>query len=395
VRLFYFLSTIYHTKRPDTDRQLLWIGGFLARTAYERELADVNELWNGAIKPGPSLQKDLELRSWLQGRSLHALQFFTFHQSTPSAEVSTLLEAAFFSCASNLDFPLMSTAGVRPASSVRLPDPAFSFLRELPVLPDAVIAGALPMVTTLKTRGLIKPITFQDVLAELRSRPLVEGDMTACLNWWIKIYTGAAADNSRLLSIRTELLNAAVLIIGKPGSVEERIIQLSSIKTFMNPRSVIPVDAPLPSHLLPIVVSKQLPTSSIASSFPWTELSVAEWIRHICSPAVTSPASPVAFNLNFSAPWAERVLSILTAAWPSLSNDAKIEIVAILKDVSCIPTSGGLKVPEDSYFVKADLFHDLPIVTLPSGAAVRPALERVLQALGVRKHVDLQVVFDR
>ncbi|KAJ6558581.1 hypothetical protein DFH09DRAFT_1037162 [Mycena vulgaris] len=376
------------------NRELLGIGGFLARTAYERELADVSNLWNGAIQPGSPSEKDLELRAWLQGRSLHALRFFTFHQSTPSADVSTLLEAAFFSCASSEDFPLMSTAGVRQASAVRYPDSTFSFLKELPVLPDEVIAGALPMVTALKTRGLIKPITFQDVLAELRSRPLAEADMTACLNWWIKIHT-TTPNKSQLLSIRTELLNAAVLIIGQPGSAEEQIIQLSGIKTFMNPRSLIPVDGPLPTHLLPLVVSKHLPSASIASSFPWTELSVADWLRHICSPAVRGPASPVAFNLNLSAPWAERVLSVITSAWASLSNDAKIEIVAMLKDVPCIPTSGGLKIPEEAYFVKADLFHDLPVVILPSGTAVRPSLERVLQALGVRKHVDLQVVFNR
>lgn len=288
----------------------------------------------------------------------------------------------------------MSTAGVRQASAVRYPDSTFSFLRELPVLPDEVIAGATPMVAALKTRGLIKPITFQDVLSELRSRPLAEADMIACLNWWIKMPT-SGPEAPKLLSIRTELLSAAVLIIGKPGSADEQIIQLSGITTFMNPRSFIPLDGPLPSHMLPVVVSKHLPSASIAASFPWTELSVADWLRHICSPAVTGPGCPVAFNLKLSAPWAERVLTVLTSAWPSLSNDAKIQIAAVLKDVACIPTSGGLKVPEESYFVKADLFHDLPVVILPSGTAVRPALERVLQALGVRKHVDLQVVFNR
>jgi hypothetical protein len=276
---------------------------------------------------------------------------------------------------------------------VRYPDPTFSFLKELPVLPDEVIAGAGPMVAALKTRGLIKSITFQDVLSELRSRPLAEADMIACLNWWIKSYTANPVQS--MLPIRTELLSAAVLILGNPGSAEEQIIQLSGIKTFINPRSLIPLDGPLPPHLLPMAVSKHLPSGSIASSFPWTELSVPNWLRHICSPAVRGPACPAAFNLNLSAPWAERVLSVLTAAWPSLSNDAKIEVVAILQEIPCIPTSGGLKVPAESYFVKADLFHDLPVVILPSGAAVRPALERVLQALGVRKHVELQVVFDR
>ncbi|KAJ7727670.1 hypothetical protein DFH07DRAFT_930749 [Mycena maculata] len=378
------------------NKELLWIGGFLARTAYERELADVSELWTGAIRPGAPLEKDFELRSWLQNRALHALKFFTFHQSTPSGDVSALMEAAFFSCASTHDFPLMSTAGVRQASTVRYPDPTFTFLRELPVIPDETIAGASLMVSALRTRGLIKPIVFQDVLGELRSHPLAEADMVACLNWWIRMYTATSADKQpQLLSIRSELLTAAVLIIGKPGSTEEQIIQLGGLKVFLNPRSLIPLDGPLPSNLLPITISKQLPTASIAHSFPWTELSTVDWLRHICSPKVMGPTCPVAFNLRLSAPWAERVLAVLTSSWPSLSNDSKGQVRVILQDIPCIPTSAGLKEPREAYFVKADLFHDLPVVTLPSGLHVRPALEKVLQALGVRKHVDLQVVFDR
>ncbi|KAJ7209538.1 hypothetical protein GGX14DRAFT_451864 [Mycena pura] len=376
------------------NKELLCVGGYLARLAYERELADVRDLWIGAIQPGSPSEKDAELRTWLQARSLHALKFFTFHQSTPSADVSTLLEASFFSCAPNQDFLLMSTAGVRRASAVRYPDPTFSFLRELPVLPDELMSGADRMVKALQRRGLIKAITFQDVLAELRARPLAEADMTACLNWWIKSYT-ATPDTSKLF-IRTELLNAAVLIVGTPGTVEEKIIQLSSIKTFMNPKNLIPLDGPLPTHLLPIVVSKHLPVASIANAFPWTELSVTNWLLHICSPEVRGPASPVEFNLTLSASWAERVLFVLASAWPSLAKQARFDIVSILKDVPFIPTSSGLKVPEESYFVKADLFHDLPVVTLrASGTTMKPSLEKVLLAMGVRKHVDLQIVFNR
>ncbi|KAJ7188459.1 hypothetical protein C8R46DRAFT_1171527 [Mycena filopes] len=374
------------------NRELLWVGGFLARAAYERELGDVRDLWKGAIHGMPS-DKDLELRAWLQGRALHALKFFTFHQSTPAADVSALLEASFHSCGPNGEFPLMSTVGVRHASVVRYPDPAFGFLKDLPVIPDEVIVGARQMVAALRARSLVKDITFQDVLTELRSRPLPEADMIACLNWWIKLYI--ASPDRAMLPIRTELLNAAVLMIGKPGSAQERIIQLSGIESFMNPRSFIPLDGPLPPHLLPITISKHLPAASIIGAFPWVELTVSSWVQYICSPAVRGPNCPIDFNLNLSPPWAERVLSVLAAAWPSLSKEDKSEIVITLKPVPCIPTSAGLKVPEESYFVKADLFRDLPVVTLPSGAVVRTSLERVLQALGVRKHVDLQLVFDR
>ncbi|KAJ7072465.1 hypothetical protein C8F01DRAFT_1104075 [Mycena amicta] len=345
------------------NKELLWVGGYLARAAYERELADVLELWNGAIRPGSPLEKDDELQNWLRARALHALRFFTFHPSTPSGDISSLVEASFFSCASNQEFPLISTVGVRQASVVRYPDPTFAFLKELPVLPQQVVSEAPGMVKSLQLRGLVKAITFHDVLTELRLNPLPEVDMIACLNWWIKSFS-ASADQS-MLAIRSELLNAAVLT------------------------------AHYPDHLLPIAISKHLSVASLNTAFPWTELSIADWLQHICSSRVCGPSCAVEFNLTLSAPWAERVLLVLAAAWSSLSNEAKADIATTLKPIACIPTSGGLKSPGEAYFMKADLFHDLPVVTLTSGTTLKPALERVLEALGVRKHVDLQVVFNR
>ncbi|KAF7315310.1 hypothetical protein MIND_00045600 [Mycena indigotica] len=387
-----FISTVERESLDFVDRhiatwnkELLWVGGYLARAAYERELSDIRELWSGSVKHVSSNEKDDELQKWLQGRALHALCFFTFHPSTPSADVSSLLEAAFFSCGSNQDFPLISTVGVRQASAIRYPNPTFRFLKELPVLPDSVISEASGIVKSLQHRGLVKPITFHDVLTELRARPLNEVDMIACLNWWIQSYN--ATPDQSMLSIRSELLSAAVLIME-----DQRVLQLSSIKHILNPRSFIPLDGPLPDDLLPVAISKHLPIASLSSAFPWTDLPIQKWLRHICD---VRASCSVEFNLSVSAIWAERVLVVLASAWPSLSNEVKAEIKDILRSIPCIPTSAGLKLPEESYFLKADLFHDLPVVTFASGTTLKPTLERVLEALGVRKHVDLQIVFNR
>jgi len=335
------------------------------------------------------------LQAWLQSRALHVLKFFTFYQSTPSPDVSHLLESAFFSCGANHPFLLISTVGVCNASEVRLPDSTFSgFLKQLPVLPEEIMTSAQPMVTSLQNRGLVKAITFDDVLKELRSRPLEEEEMIACLKWWVGL--NAQGDNLHLISIRAELLHAAVLTIGKSDSADEKIIPLASVKTFINSRGVgsnIPLDSPLPDHLLPVGVSKNFPPDALLSSFPWTELSIIEWLRHVCDPTVA--AENVERDINLSAPWAERILNVIVRAWPSLSNQMKLEISSLLKNKTCIPTSGGLKVPEQAYFANANVFHDLPVVTFPSGMIVKGSLERVLQTLGVRKHVDLQVVFNR
>jgi hypothetical protein len=50
-----------------------------------------------------------------------------------------------------------------------------------------------------------------------------------------------------------------------------------------------------------------------------------------------------------------------------------------------------MKTPSEA----VDIFHDLPIVNLPSGVQIKGSLEKVSAELGVRKHVDFQVIFNR
>ena len=371
------------------------MGGFLARAAYEIELNIVKSLWDGAAPIGPSPSSaDLQLQLWLRSRSIHALKFFTFHPSTPSTDISSILEAAFFSCAEANHFPLISTVGVRNISEIRLPDPAFSgFLKDLPVLPDDVLPSAPAMVASLQNRGMIKNITFDDVLKNLRSRPLGEVEMIACLKWWI----GLNKDSVNLqLGPREQLLDAAVLVLGEPSSGNEMIIPLISLRKFINTRtiaSMIPFEGPLPDYLLPPTISKHFAPDDLASSYPWTELTIPEWVGYICSSAARK--ANVEYDLTLSPTWSERVLSIIARAWPSLSAAARTEVHGHLKTLTCVPTSNGMKSPEQSYFVQANIFHDLPVVAFPSGTTPKGNMERVLQALGVRKHVELQIVFNR
>ncbi|KAI0933780.1 hypothetical protein AcW1_005516 [Taiwanofungus camphoratus] len=392
------------------NKELLYVGGFLARAAYELEMDNVHHLWTGATEAtaasgrGGNVKPDAELRSWLLGRSVHALRFFTFHSSTPSTLVSSLLEEAFFSCISSSPFailsdphpfPLISTSGVRNALDVRIPDPTFSsFLKELPMLPEEVMTSAKSMVDSLHSRGMIKEITFVDVLQELRSRPLSEAEMIACLKWWIGAHKQGEPDV--LARIRTELLHAAVLSTSPSGSSGEKIVPMSSIQTFLNTRgmgAMIPTDGPLPAHLLPVCISRHFDPQALASAFPWRELSLIDWLRHVTDP--TSLLIDVDHDINKSAAWAERVFQVLARAWQNLSKAMQEEVVELLDGKTCIPTSAGMKTPKESYFQSAHVFRDLPIVQLPSGAPVKAAIERVLQAVGVRKHVDLQIVFNR
>lgn len=195
---------------------------------------------------------------------------------------------------------------------------------------------------------------------------------------------------------RNELLDAAILTTGAGGTFDDKIIPISSIKTFLNTRSTgsaIPTDGPLPDHLVPLVISRHFDPQSLCSALGWRELSIKEWLQFILEPHTIMVN--IEHDITRSPQWAERVLQVLARVWPSCAGDTQADIVALLKEKTCIPTSTGMRRPEDAYFQNAHVFPDLPLVALPSGALIKGNLDKVLQSLGVRKHVELQIVFNR
>ncbi|KAH9061942.1 hypothetical protein EDB87DRAFT_1682606 [Lactarius vividus] len=326
---------------------LLHVGGFLARFAYEQEMEAIKKEWDEAVTiDGPGGLPDAELQAWLRARALHALKFFTFRPSTPS--------------------PL----GIRSSSLVYVPDPDFSgFLKRLPVISEDVVNGANIMIAALRTRKMIKNIEFEDVLNGLRSGPLSETETIACLKWWID---KRGKNNPQGLP---QLLDVLVVSINGPPA---RIMKFSDARTFLNPTASggIPTDGPLPSTLLPTSVTGSFDPHVLGTVFPWKQLTVIEWLRYITDPEVASVNAE--FNITLSISWAERVLSVLAKAWPSLPESAKDDVIKILSPI-----------------VNLSLFPDLPTVTSPSDASIKEALETVLHLLGVNKHADLRIIFER
>ncbi|KAF8128969.1 hypothetical protein EV363DRAFT_1220883 [Boletus edulis] len=374
------------------NKELLYVGGFLARTAYELELSNIQILWEGAAKSNGTLdfRPPQELEDWLLQRFIHILKFVTFHHSTPSSEVSRLLEASFYGC-SSLPLRLLSSSGVRGAPDIREFDPVFStFLKHLPVLPQSVIQEGVRTIKALQAQGMLSPITFNDVLQELRRHPLSEEELISCLKWW----TGLKQDNSdvNMAQIRVRLLDVAVL-----SGADGRVLPLSSVQYFINTKTLgthIPSDGPLPVTLMPLNITKHF-TPTELTSFNWCEFTLIDWLQHVSQADVMS-ANPD-HDFTKSVVWAERVLTILSRVWPSLSNEMHTSAKKVFAKKKCIPTSCGLTSPELSYFSNTNvtLFGDLPLVQFPSGFVIKGQMEKLLSFIGVRKHVDLQLVFDR
>ena len=337
-----------------------------------------------------SKKSDEPLNSVLHKRfydkARHNLKFFTFHKSTPSAIVSSEMQSAFFDCGiQGWSFPVVSRVGIKPALDVRMPDPMYSaFLPELPVFPEELLDSSKSLVTALQEKGMLKDIMFADVIEGLQERLLSEGEMAACLQWWInkcQLDPGIRAQ-------RHILLGAAVM--SQDTGVKQKI-PLKEIQTFLDPTNVvIPMDGPLPNHLLPIGVNQKLNSAQIQEFLQWRELSVLEWIQYIVDPAVCTQTGE--FNIVDSPIWADRVFQTLGECWPTLAEVSKTTIVGLLNKLTCIPTSAGMKLPHETYFLDAAIFNGLPVINLPSGVQIGGSLKEVLADLGVRKYVDFQIV---
>ncbi|KAG8840644.1 hypothetical protein FRB91_005846, partial [Serendipita sp. 411] len=381
--------------------ELLHIGGYLSRIAYETEMAAIARLYSAALQTSSSALSgpDENLVTWLQSRCLHALKFFTFRPSTPSPEVSRIMQSAFFS--GSEIFSIFSTSGVKPASEVRIRNPEMDkFVKSLPVLPKEIQDGAMDVIGLLQGRNMIRQITFDDIIWEMRQRCFEEDEMIECLKWRVGLPRQAAFD----IHFKEQFVGAGVFRIiekqeGKEKQ-EEKLVPLASIRTFINPSGLVPPDGPFPTSTLPLRFSttKGLPTASFTELFGWGVFSINDWVIFLSSkPPAESPTPDQ--DITLSPIFAERVLAAIAKGWANISKANQEDIVRRLSPLTCIPTQLGLKLSTDAYFPAAHVFQDLPMVTFPSTNALsgrtKLPTETLLEALGVRKHVDLQVVFNR
>lgn len=366
------------------NKELLWVGGYLSRLIYELEMADLAQKWNTTPRT------ETAARDKILARGLHVLRFFSFRPTTPSASVGFEMESAFFSCSKYPNtLPIISTGGILTVDKVRVPNTTLlEFLPDLSVVTPSTMSDAPRMVGRLRERNLLREIVFEDVVTQLNARPLTEKEMMAALTWWQSIAT-ADAYNAQ---VRSRLLQAAILITD-----QNKVVPLGGVKTYVNPQSSsIPTDMPLPPDTIPYSVTKQLKAGSMNAIFGWTELTVPGYISFLTRlPMTGAKGTDPDTDMCVSPMFAERVLTMLGRAWANMNAQRQAEVVKLLKEVACVPTKAGFKKPNEAYFQANLLFDDLPTLAFPKTTNIRGGLETMLLAIGVRKTVDLQLIFSR
>jgi hypothetical protein len=385
-------SLIFISSSSVWNKELLFVGGFLARATYDEEMSKIDTMWKGIPQ---SDSTNTEFIQRLNRLAIHVMKFFTFYTSTPSAEISGHLEAAFFGCSRVRKpmptFPILTTAGIRDVDFARNPDSTIlGFLPDLPVLPREVMDEASGIVSAYRrvNKVSIRDIQWSDVIKGLQDGPLNQEKLVKCLKWFIAINRSAQSGVDMNAARRT-LLESLLMTTTDGG-----VMVFRGINMFINPSRLgqLPEGAPLPSSVLPLDISKQLDTSSLSSAFGWRELTIVDWLNHICNPTVV--VGKPDYDIQVNAAWAERILALVSRLWQTLSAEQRQEIAKTLKSRTCIPTSQGMRLPEESYFQNVKVLKDLPVVTLPSGGSLNK-MNVVLEVLGVRKHVDLNTVLVR
>lgn len=368
--------------------ELLAIGGYTCRAVYEAEMESLRKLWRRGED-----EVSKTLRANLLAKALYCMQFFTLRDSSPSLKVSNTLCSAFFGSSRQSIITLASTQGVQTSSGVRLPNAALlEFIKSLAVVPPDHIEQASEFFDQVRSRNLVKDITLEDVFGELSSRSLDAEEAVSCLRWWINVSAHPGYD-SRL---RGRLVDSAILSIDRENlrsaKVTNFVQSLASVNYFLNPQR-IPLNMPLPPSCLAPEVSKYFTGAELARVFGWSEFGLPSWIDYLAS--LSSKADcPIESNIQLSPVFSEKVFGVVSRAWGNLSGRQQQDLVSALTSLSCVPTKKGMQRPNASYFANVSLFEDLAIVEFPT-ASVKGNLEKVLIALDVRRHVDLQLIFTR
>lgn len=112
-----------------------------------------------------------------------------------------------------------------------------------------------------------------------------------------------------------------------------------------------------------------------------------DWLSHIC----TTSSSSASFDIESSIVLATAVVTTVGKSWDSLSHEDKKCVISLLSAKRCMPTTNcGLKHPKDTYFPTVKVLPDLPLIVTLKGVK-----GGFLEQLGVRKVIQLQLIFDR
>jgi hypothetical protein len=373
------------TIHPEWNQELLYGGGFLARLVYEQEIRKVQEAW-----PTVNVATVDARASASREKALYAMRYFTFQPSTPDAKVARILQEAFFDCfdhSSNVHFPILTNSGIRNTKDVREIHADFaSFMKTVPTQLPTSPGDPPNLVDTLPEKYGVRTYTCSDVVKELQGRILQEDEMIGCLRWWVGFISSLEIDEERetTLTFLSSLTDNAKSRIGN----STRVIELRNITKFVDGNIWLPwlqSDDALPPDTIPFSFTRPLDRRHISPSLLGQPMTVVDWLSHLISPQIDA-----AHDIRKNSAYSNRVLSVLGNIWPMMSSDMESEAKDLMQDFPWIATNLGFRPPGGAYFPEADVFRDLPVVSVN---LFDQQILTVLGEFGVKRHLKFEELF--
>ncbi|OJJ97342.1 hypothetical protein ASPACDRAFT_80790 [Aspergillus aculeatus ATCC 16872] len=375
------LNTRYISK---WNLEILRAAGIVCRIAWTAEMASIKS----RIHPGKNDFNSTKVRKDdiidILPEAIHTANQFVFRESTPSSVLGQTIEDAFWTCNKSSSIEILSTCGVIQSHQARIAPKDLSFMDSIPVLPDAFVTGAKDFVKKLTDFGLVTDITVSDIKKELERTTLRANQVNEFLIWLSRKAVTGQLDAYSVQSI----LSVAVASDEENADSQAKLIVFAGIESFLNPQR-IPASLPLPPSVAPFKFTKGLGNREL-EAMGWTELQVVTWILWLVENAgnrnMLSAAHDITQNSSFSA----QVLPVISKQWEYFSPASKQTVSNVLQSKTIIPTKLGMKTPPETYFSSVRLFDDLPVIHGLNGVK-----EKFLASLGVRKTVELGVIFER
>ena len=367
------------------NEELLIIAGISSRIAYSVEMASIRDKLTASSKANGGRIGEPELDAVLPA-TVHIFKQFNFRESTPLPRAGQIVEESFWSCDRKFSIDILSSRGVLPSQEVRIASESLSFVERIPVVPGKLQTQAVEFMTRLQELGLVSEITLADIKKELERQAISEGQLEEFMKWAVKKAKTDQVDTGTLQSLFAVTVTQ---LDQQEGETHGRLLALGDIKTFVNSHRIAP-ELPFPCHTMPFRFTKGINNPDL-EAFGWEELQTVPWVRWLVESATSKQSSlPAHLNPTMHPPFAAQVLATISKGWESLSQSSKNSVVQVLAEETVIPTRLGLRKPGDAYFSSVRLFEDLPIISNLSGVK-----EKFLKALGVRKTIELSVIFER
>jgi hypothetical protein len=376
----HFIPTVERESIDFVDKTLyIWnteylsMCGMVCRVVFDLEMNTISTLLEH-MEMDDKRYLTLISSDWFYRKVAHNLRSFFFRPSTPYPIVGQTVQSAFVKATDKPLLMISSNGKLEPINVLRLPplDSMGLFIKTIPTIPFKFKEMCPEVVQFYQTSGLLKNISIDDVLLEISSRALNKVEMVGFFEYWIgMVKMGNITDKNM-------------------GTLQKNLTYVSDLSTtvslskmfFISNQKIVPNTLPLPSTCIPNELTKSITKSDLELAFwGWRELDIITWAQFIVQ------HQDFVTDVKFT----ESVMLTFSRHYSNMSKEQHQILISILSVKSCIPTQNGMKLPTQAYLETVNLFDDIPKIAFES----KSMNSQFLKHLGVRDHVELQMVFDR